>query len=115
MDLAWKKPLIISYNTLFLNLKVLDFVLTYAKKGDLLGYLNKVGSFEDHCSKFYGAEIVQALEHLHCLGIVHRDLKPENILLSESMHIVITDFGSAKILNCVEMDEKNKENSEGTS
>ncbi|XP_065580101.1 3-phosphoinositide-dependent protein kinase 1-like isoform X3 [Artemia franciscana] len=90
----------------------LYFVLTYAKKGDLLGYLNKVGSFEDHCSKFYGAEIVQALEHLHCLGIVHRDLKPENILLSESMHIVITDFGSAKILNCVEMDEKNKENSE---
>jgi 3-phosphoinositide dependent protein kinase-1 len=27
-----------------------------------------------------------------------RDLKPENILLNEQMHILITDFGSAKIV-----------------
>lgn len=29
---------------------------------------------------------------------VHRDLKPENILLGEDMHIQITDFGTAKII-----------------
>ena len=29
---------------------------------------------------------------------VYRDLKPENILLDESMHIRITDFGTAKII-----------------
>lgn len=27
-----------------------------------------------------------------------RDLKPENILLNDDMHIQITDFGSAKIV-----------------
>ena len=27
-----------------------------------------------------------------------RDMKPENILLNDEMHILITDFGSAKIL-----------------
>ena len=27
-----------------------------------------------------------------------RDMKPENILLTDEMHILITDFGSAKIL-----------------
>lgn len=26
-------------------------------------------------------------------------MKPENILLDENMHVLITDFGSAKILN----------------
>ena len=29
---------------------------------------------------------------------ISRDLKPENILLNESMHIQITDFGTAKII-----------------
>ena len=38
-----------------------------------------------------------AVEYLHNQGIIHRDLKPENILLNEKMHILITDFGSAKI------------------
>ncbi|KAF4518314.1 hypothetical protein B566_EDAN009102 [Ephemera danica] len=75
------------------------FVLTYAKNGELLPYINKVGSFDLACTKFYSAEILQALEHLHSLGIIHRDLKPENILLNENMHILITDFGSAKILS----------------
>ena len=42
---------------------------------------------------------MRALGHLHGLGIVHRDLKPENILLDSSMHILLTDFGSAKILD----------------
>lgn len=27
-----------------------------------------------------------------------RDLKPENVLLNDDMHIQITDFGSAKIV-----------------
>lgn len=76
----------------------LYFVLSYAKNGELLPYINKVGSFDIACTKFYSAEILLGLEYLHGLGIIHRDLKPENILLDEKMHILITDFGSAKIL-----------------
>lgn len=36
---------------------------------------------------------------MHSRGVIHRDLKPENVLLDEQMHVKITDFGTAKILN----------------
>jgi 3-phosphoinositide dependent protein kinase-1 len=71
-----------------------------------LNYIRKVGSFDASASKFYSAEIAVALEYLHDLGIIHRDLKPENILLNEDMHILVTDFGTAKALE--EGEEKAK-------
>jgi len=37
-------------------------------------------------------------DHMTVTCPVHRDLKPENILLGEDMHIQITDFGTAKII-----------------
>lgn len=76
----------------------LYFVMTYAKNGDLLPYINKVGSFDLDCTRFYAAEIILALEQMHCRGIIHRDLKPENILMDEKMHVLLADFGSAKIM-----------------
>ncbi|XP_046750227.1 3-phosphoinositide-dependent protein kinase 1 isoform X1 [Diprion similis] len=82
----------------FQDMDRLYFVLSYAKNGELLPYINKVGSFDIECTKFYSAEILRGLEYLHGLGIIHRDLKPENILLDEKMHVLITDFGCTKIL-----------------
>ena len=77
---------------------LLDFVLTRATNGDLLTYLERAVKFELEVAKFYTAELVHAVEHMHTLGIIHRDLKPENILLDDQRHILLTDFGSAKIL-----------------
>ncbi|CAH1999885.1 unnamed protein product [Acanthoscelides obtectus] len=76
----------------------LYFVLTYAKNGELLKQIDKCGCFTIECARYYAAEMVLALEYLHGKGIVHRDLKPENVLFDENWHILITDFGSAKIL-----------------
>ena len=45
---------------------------------------------------FYAAELILALDHLHCKGIVYRDLKPENILVGGDGHIKLADFGLCK-------------------
>uniref|UniRef100_V5HPR9 3-phosphoinositide-dependent protein kinase 1 n=1 Tax=Ixodes ricinus TaxID=34613 RepID=V5HPR9_IXORI len=91
-------PFFIRLHSTFHDANKLYFVVTYAKNGELLPHIVKYGSFDADVTRFYTAEIICALEHLHGLGIVHRDLKPENILLDERMHIQITDFGSAKII-----------------
>ncbi|TRY94865.1 hypothetical protein DNTS_026283, partial [Danionella cerebrum] len=92
-------PFFVKLYFTFQDEEKLYFGLSYAKNGELLKYIRKIGSFDETCTRFYSAEIVSALEYLHQKGIIHRDLKPENILLSEEMHIQITDFGTAKQLS----------------
>jgi len=43
-------------------------------------------------------QICDALKMAHAQGIVHRDLKPSNVLLRGGTHVVVVDFGLAKIL-----------------
>ena len=85
------------FSKFFQDSQRLYFVLTYAKNGDLFKFIAKLTAKAIDCTQFYAAELVAAVEYLHNQGIIHRDLKPENILLNENMHILITDFGSAKI------------------
>jgi 3-phosphoinositide dependent protein kinase-1 len=83
----------------FQDERSLYFVLDLASGGELLGVLKKFGSFDVECSRFYAAEILDSIAYMHSKGVIHRDLKPENVLLDRDMHVKITDFGTAKILN----------------
>ncbi|CAG8503063.1 10124_t:CDS:10, partial [Dentiscutata erythropus] len=89
----------------------LYFVLDHAKNGELLTFIKKLGSFDLNCTRFYAAQIVSAIEYMHSQGVIHRDLKPENILLDENMHIKVTDFGTAKMLESTEDGEDDRANS----
>ena len=53
----------------------LDFGLTYCPNGDLLQYITDAGHFHEDITRFYSAELVEALEELHNRKIIHRDLK----------------------------------------
>ncbi|KNF05658.1 AGC/AKT protein kinase [Puccinia striiformis f. sp. tritici PST-78] len=74
----------------------LFLVMDYKSGGELFHHLQKEGRFTEERARFYTAEIVLALEHLHQYNIVYRDLKPENILLDAMGHIVLCDFGLSK-------------------
>ena len=75
----------------------LCFVMEYLPGGDFASLLENVGRLSESTARFYLAEIVLAIEHLHKLSIIHRDLKPENILLSSTGHIKLTDFGLSQL------------------
>ncbi|KAM3727874.1 3-phosphoinositide-dependent protein kinase [Dirofilaria immitis] len=95
-----KHPFLAQIMCTFQDTENLYIIMTLAKKGDLLKLMRKSGGkFNLNLARFYTCEIVAALEHMHSLKIIHRDLKPENILISETGHILVSDFGSAKILD----------------
>lgn len=81
----------------------LYFVLDYAANGELLNLIKQYGSLTEETTRYYAAQILDAIKYMHDNGVIHRDLKPENILLDDQMRIQITDFGTAKLL------EKNPE------
>ncbi|XP_028128946.1 3-phosphoinositide-dependent protein kinase 1 isoform X4 [Diabrotica virgifera virgifera] len=92
-------PYIVRLYWTFQDLERLYFVLSYAKNGDLFTQIEKHDQLSIECTRYYLAELTLGLEYLHSKNIIHRDLKPENILFDENWHIVITDFGSSKILD----------------
>ncbi|XP_066438436.1 protein kinase C theta type-like [Eleutherodactylus coqui] len=69
--------------------------LEYLSCGDLDQLLQSKGPLDVNSARFYAAEMVCGIQHLHTMGIIHRDLKPENILVAETGHVKITDFGLA--------------------
>ncbi|XP_060687280.1 RAC-gamma serine/threonine-protein kinase isoform X2 [Hemiscyllium ocellatum] len=62
----------------------------------LFFHLSRERVFSEDRTRFYGAEIVSALDYLHSEKIVYRDLKLENLMLDKDGHIKITDFGLCK-------------------
>lgn len=90
----------------------LYLVTDFKSGGELFWHLQRETRFHEDRAKFYVAELILALEHLHKYDIVYRyvnpflllltvhlrssDLKPENILLDATGHISLCDFGLSK-------------------
>eukprot|EP01121_Diplochlamys_sp_Union-15-3_P012294 TRINITY_DN3665_c0_g2_i4.p1 TRINITY_DN3665_c0_g2~~TRINITY_DN3665_c0_g2_i4.p1 ORF type:complete len:350 (-),score=59.09 TRINITY_DN3665_c0_g2_i4:46-1095(-) len=71
-------------------------LMEYVPGGELFLYIRKYGKLPPEIVKYYCAEIILIIEHLHNKDIIYRDLKPENILLDVQGHVKLTDFGFAK-------------------
>ena len=74
-------PFCIKMHYAFQTAQYLYFIIDYCPGGDLLLQLVTKKTFTLNEAKFYIAELILAIEHLHNLNIIYRDLKPENILL----------------------------------
>lgn len=99
-------PFIVPLKFSFQSKEKLYLVLAFVNGGELFHHLQREGKFNEERSRFYAAELLIALEHLHGFNVVYRDLKPENILLDYTGHIALCDFGLCK-LNMSESDTTN--------
>ncbi|KAF0734436.1 hypothetical protein Ae201684_008896 [Aphanomyces euteiches] len=79
--------------------------MEYYPGGSLYTHMNKFSDDGDQRIKlpidlprikFYAAQLVLALCHLHACDIVYRDLKPDNIMLDKDGNIALVDFGLSK-------------------
>ncbi|XP_032881743.1 RAC-gamma serine/threonine-protein kinase isoform X2 [Amblyraja radiata] len=91
-----RHPFLTSLKYSFQTKDRLCFVMEYVNGGELFFHLSRERVFSEDRTRFYGAEIVSALDYLHSEKIVYRDLKLENLMLDKDGHIKITDFGLCK-------------------
>ncbi|CAG8490652.1 11500_t:CDS:2 [Ambispora gerdemannii] len=89
-------PFLVGLKFSFQTRTHLYLVTDFMNGGELFWHLQNEVRLSEERAKFYAAEIVLALEHLHKYNIVYRDLKPENILLDATGHIALCDFGLCK-------------------
>ncbi|TFK40836.1 kinase-like domain-containing protein [Crucibulum laeve] len=90
-------PFIVPLKFSFQSEQKLYLVLAFVNGGELFHHLQREQRFNEERARFYSAELLLALEHLHEHDVVYRDLKPENILLDYTGHIALCDFGLCKL------------------
>ncbi|KAG5515407.1 hypothetical protein RHGRI_036457 [Rhododendron griersonianum] len=77
-------------------------ITDYCPGGELFLLLDRqpLKVLREDAVRFYAAEVIVALEYLHCQGIIYRDLKPENVLLQSNGHVSLTDFDLSCLTSC---------------
>lgn len=91
-----KHPFLTRLEASFQTRHHLCYVLEFANGGELFFHLRQNRCFSESRTRYYGAEILLALEYLHDRSIIYRDMKLENLLLDKDGHIKLADFGLCK-------------------
>jgi hypothetical protein len=65
-------PFIVKLHYAFQCPSRLYLILSYCSGGELFSYLSQERMFSESTTRFYIAELLLALEHLHSLGIIYR-------------------------------------------
>jgi serine/threonine protein kinase len=70
--------------------------MDYIPGGNLRELIRKYKCLPEEWVRFYAAELVLAISHLHSLHVLYRDIKPHNVMIDARGHVVMIDFGLSK-------------------
>lgn len=87
--------------------------MEFVPGNELYHLLSQMRNLPEPAAKFYAAEILLALEHIHSLGIVYCDLKPENVVLDVYGHLRLVDFGLSRFSGSLDTGRESLCGSEG--
>ncbi|GAB5357632.1 hypothetical protein AAMO2058_000390500 [Amorphochlora amoebiformis] len=95
---------LISDNPFVTNLKYalqdsenLYFIMDLMLGGDLKFHLINEHRFSEDRARFYAAQVLLGLEHIHFHNVIYRDLKLENVLLDHHGNCRLSDLGLAVV------------------
>lgn len=92
-----KESWVIGLHYTFQDDQFLYMVMDYLPGGDLMTHLMRKDTFTECETRFYIAELVEAVDYIHMhLEYIHRDIKPDNIVFDAAGHIRLLDFGLCK-------------------
>lgn len=77
---------------------VMDLILDSTGTPLTLADKRFAGVDEDRVAMWY-EDMREALAFIHAQGVVHRDIKLQNVLVGPDGHVVLSDFGIAKIFD----------------
>uniref|UniRef100_A0A6A7G461 AGC/GRK/BARK protein kinase n=1 Tax=Hirondellea gigas TaxID=1518452 RepID=A0A6A7G461_9CRUS len=88
-------PFVINMKYAFTNEHSLFIIMDICTGGDLRFHLHQLEArcFDEARARFYAAEMILGMEHMHSHKLLYRDLKPNNVLLDKEGHIRLSDFG----------------------
>jgi serine/threonine protein kinase len=95
VSLQWRlpsHPFLVDLFTSFRKGGTHYLLMEWVEGGELFSTAKRSaeGRFGEEQARFYVAEALLALEHLHFHGVVYRDLRPENLLLDRKGHVKLT-------------------------
>lgn len=103
-DLCWNErivlgkvdsPFVISLKYAFATEEDVYLILDLATGGDLAFHLAKEVRFTEDRARFYAAQLLLGLEHLHSLDIVYRDMKVRLLFCVFVVPYAATPYASA--------------------
>ena len=96
----------------FQDINYIYMVEEYCVGGNLKWHIN-LALFEEEEAKFYIAELILAIEHLHKKNIVYKNLSLDKILINKDNHIQLMNYGL--IQGKLKKDKKDKKDNDSTS